>query len=118
MEHESILSTSRLLDQTKLPLQEVYVETDDYERIAVAIEKLELRGAPLIGISAAYALALSFKNISSNHKEHFEKVYKRLASTRPTAVNLFYALDRMKKIFESIADYSKTTLVHQISKES
>ena len=55
------------LDQTKLPLQEVYVTTDDYERIAVAIERLELRGAPLIGISAAFALALSFKNISTNH---------------------------------------------------
>ena len=51
------------LDQTKLPLQEVYVDTDDYERIAVAIERLELRGAPLIGISAAFALALSFKNV-------------------------------------------------------
>lgn len=94
------------LDQTKLPLQEVYIETDDYERIAIAIEKLELRGAPLIGISAAFAIALSFKNISSNHREHFEKVYKRLASTRPTAVNLFYALDRIKKVFEKIDDYS------------
>jgi methylthioribose-1-phosphate isomerase len=96
------------LDQTKLPLQEVYVTTDDYQRIAIAIEKLELRGAPLIGISAAYAIALSFKNISSNHKEHFDHVYKRLASTRPTAVNLFYALDRMKKVFHSITDNSKT----------
>lgn len=96
------------LDQTKLPLQEVYIETDDYERIAVAIEKLELRGAPLIGISAAFALALSYKNISSNHKEHFKKVYGRLASTRPTAVNLFYALDRMKKVFEGITDFSLT----------
>ena len=96
------------LDQTKLPLQEVYVGTDDYERIAVAIEKLELRGAPLIGISAAFALALAFKNVSANHKEHFNKVYKRLASTRPTAVNLFYALDRMKKVFQSITDLSKT----------
>ena len=94
------------LDQTKLPLQEVYIETDDYERIATAIERLELRGAPLIGISAAFALALSFKNISSNHKEHFLKVYKRLASTRPTAVNLFYALDRMKNVFEKIDEYS------------
>lgn len=96
------------LDQTKLPLQEVYIETDDYERIAVSIERLELRGAPLIGISAAFALALSFKKISSNYKEHFEKVYSRLASTRPTAVNLFYALDRMKKVFEKIHDDSKT----------
>lgn len=95
------------LDQTKLPLKEVYVDTDDYERIAVAIEKLELRGAPLIGISAAFAIALSFKNISSNHNENFNKIYKRLASTRPTAVNLFYALDRMKKVFESMTDHSK-----------
>lgn len=96
------------LDQTKLPLHEVYVDTDDFDRIAVGIERLELRGAPLIGISAAFAIALSFKNISSNHSEHFNKVYKRLASTRPTAVNLFYALDRMKKVFESITDHSKT----------
>ena len=103
------------LDQTKLPLKEVYVTTDDYERIAVAIERLELRGAPLIGISAAFALALSFKNISSNHSEHFNKVYKRLESTRPTAVNLFYALDRMRKVFQSITDHSKTyhTLLEQ-----
>lgn len=96
------------LDQTKLPLQEVYVTTDDYERIAIAIEKLELRGAPLIGIAAAFAIALSFKNISENHNEHFNKVYKRLASTRPTAVNLFYSLDRMKKVFDSVTDHSKS----------
>jgi len=96
------------LDQTKLPLQEFYVDTDDYERISVAIERLELRGAPLIGISAAFALALSFKNVSVNHSEHFNKVYKRLASTRPTAVNLFYALDKMKKVFQSITDHSAT----------
>lgn len=94
------------IDQTKLPLQEVYVTTDDYVRIAVAIEKLELRGAPLIGIAAAFALALSFKNKSENHIEHFNKVYKRLSSTRPTAVNLFYALDRMKKNFNGLSDYS------------
>jgi len=96
------------LDQTKLPLSEVYVDTDDYERIAIAIEKLELRGAPLIGISAAFALALSFKNVSTNQLDHFNKVYNRLASTRPTAVNLFYSLDRMKKVFQAITDFSKT----------
>ncbi len=94
------------IDQTKLPLQEVYVTTDDYERIAIAIERLELRGAPLIGIAAAFAIALSFKNISENDSEHFNKVYKRLASTRPTAVNLFYALERMEKVFSGLSDYS------------
>jgi len=94
------------IDQTKLPLQEVYITTDDYERIAIAIERLELRGAPLIGIAVAFAIALSFKNISENLIEHFNKVYKRLASTRPTAVNLFYALDRMEKVFYGLSDYS------------
>ncbi|KAB2852658.1 MAG: S-methyl-5-thioribose-1-phosphate isomerase [Ignavibacteriales bacterium] len=96
------------LDQTKLPMQEVYIKTDDYERIASAIERLELRGAPLIGISAAFTIAISFKSISADHKNHFEKVYKRLASTRPTAVNLFYALDRMKNTFENISNYADT----------
>jgi methylthioribose-1-phosphate isomerase len=89
------------LDQTKLPLVEDYIETDDYERIAVAIERLELRGAPLIGIAAAYALALALKNVpSENQEEVFEKAYQRLFRTRPTAVNLFYALNEIKKVFK------------------
>ena len=89
-----------LLDQTKLPLKETYIKTDDYERIAIAIERLEVRGAPAIGISAAYAIALSFKNFATIHKKHFEIVYERLWKTRPTAVNLFWALNRMKKLFK------------------
>lgn len=96
------------LDQTKLPLKEIYVTSDDYQRIAEAIEKLEIRGAPLIGIAAAFALALSFKIVSSNYPSHFNKVFKRLASTRPTAVNLFYALNRMKTKFDSIYVHSET----------
>lgn len=87
------------LDQTQLPFKEKYVETDDYERIAEAIEKLEVRGAPLIGIAAAYALALSIKKNSS--EDNFNKAYHRLSITRPTAVNLFFALNEMKKIFIS-----------------
>ncbi|MHB8578735.1 MAG: S-methyl-5-thioribose-1-phosphate isomerase [Ignavibacteriaceae bacterium] len=89
------------LDQTKLPLNEVYVETDDYERIAEAIERLEVRGAPAIGISAAYGLALSLKNLSTgNPAERFSLAYNRLEKTRPTAVNLFYALNEMEKVFQ------------------
>ncbi len=89
------------LDQTKLPLTETYIETESYERIAEAIEKLEVRGAPLIGISAAYAIALSFKNIpKENQEEVFNKAVKRLAETRPTAVNLFWAIEEMKNNFE------------------
>jgi methylthioribose-1-phosphate isomerase len=90
------------LDQTKLPLQEVYVRTDDYERIALAIEHLEVRGAPLIGIAAAYALALSLKKSGNeNNDADFNKAYNRLASTRPTAVNLFAALELMKSVYDS-----------------
>ncbi|MEP0862496.1 MAG: S-methyl-5-thioribose-1-phosphate isomerase [Ignavibacterium sp.] len=92
------------IDQTKLPLQENYVSTDDYSRIAEAIERLEIRGAPLIGIAAAYACALAFKNKNEKDDNFFNKVYNRLASTRPTAVNLFYALKEIEKVYSSIAD--------------
>ncbi len=88
------------LDQTKLPLEEEYVETDDYNRIAEAIERLEVRGAPLIGVSAAYALALSLKKVEpSKFETTFQQAFKRIEKTRPTAVNLFMALDEMKKVY-------------------
>ena len=98
----------RFIDQTKLPLKEMYVETDDYERIALAIERLEIRGAPAIGISAAFALAVGMKFVHDDFKNNFEKIYKRLARTRPTAVNLFWALDKQKKVFESIKNFDET----------
>lgn len=87
------------VDQTRLPLTESYVVTDNYERIAEAIEKLEIRGAPAIGIAAAYALAFSVKECASD--EIFSIAYQRLASTRPTAVNLFWALNAMKETYVS-----------------
>lgn len=104
---ELIENKLRILDQTKLPLTELYIETDDFERIAVAIERLEVRGAPAIGVTAAYALALAFKNDIKGKSDYFEKVYNRLYSTRPTAVNLFWALKRMKQVFESHKDDDK-----------
>jgi methylthioribose-1-phosphate isomerase len=101
------------LDQTKLPFQEDYIQTDDYDRISIAIEKLEIRGAPAIGIAAAYGLALSQKKSFS--KEEFEKAFKRLHSTRPTAVNLFWALNEIKTAFYSAKD-SNLTYRHLIEK--
>lgn len=88
------------LDQTKLPLIERVVETDDYEIIAQAIEKLSIRGAPAIGIAAAYALALSQKN--GHSYENFQKAYERLKKTRPTAVNLFKGLELIRSTYESL----------------
>jgi len=112
------------LDQTKLPLEECYVETDDYERIAVAIERLEVRGAPLIGIIAAYGLALAVKQ-KENSSEAFEKAFKRLESTRPTAVNLFFALNELREVYNSNRSSSnlynlllnKAKEIHQVDVE-
>ncbi len=93
----------RLINQTLLPFEEEYIITDDYKRIAEAIKRLEVRGAPAIGVAAAYAVALAFKNRRRDEKL-FDSVYKILAETRPTAVNLFFALDRMKDVFRNSAD--------------
>ncbi len=98
---EFIENKLKILDQTKLPFVEEYINTDDVERISQAIEKLEVRGAPAIGITAAYALALSIKNSTTEKiKNDFYSAVNRLRITRPTAVNLFFAIDEMKKYFE------------------
>lgn len=94
------------LDQTGLPLTEDYIATDDYEVIAKAIEDLCVRGAPAIGIAAAYAIALAFKNYNKIDDSYFNLVYCRIESTRPTAVNLFYALTKMKAVYKTLSDSS------------
>ena len=81
-----------LLDQTKLPTQETYVELTTLEEVARAIETMVVRGAPAIGITAAYGIALAAQNGTS-----LSEAQARLRRTRPTAVNLFWALDRMAK---------------------
>lgn len=92
----------RFIDQTKLPLEEVYIQTSDPEVIADAIRKLKIRGAPLIGITAAYAIAIAAIRFSklnySQFKNEIEDAIELLSSTRPTAINLFWALNRMRKI--------------------
>ena len=101
------------LDQTKLPLVEEYITTDSYERIAEAIERLEIRGAPAIGVSAAYGLAMSVKNTNSRIEETFKSAYQRLAKTRPTAVNLFWALEEIRNVY---AEYSSSSALYSILK--
>lgn len=90
-----------LIDQTKLPLEEVFIKTTDYLRIAEAIKVLSVRGAPAIGVAAAYGVALAAQSSKATEVEAFIKEINEavdvLGKTRPTAVNLFWALDRMKK---------------------
>jgi len=97
----------RFIDQTKLPHQEVYIETDDYRIVGEAIRKLEIRGAPAIGVAAAFGLALA-ANAKGNDSmralsEEFYAAFNFLSQTRPTAVNLFTALERMRRAFDQNA---------------
>jgi methylthioribose-1-phosphate isomerase len=104
----------RFIDQTRLPLEESYVLATDYEQVAEVIVTMVVRGAPAIGVSAAYGIALGAKNTKTKTAQEFapefEKICKRLAGTRPTAVNLFWAIDRMKALFAKLLS-SATPLV-------
>ena len=91
-----------LIDQTRLPNEEIYLELDDYRQLIEAIKKLRVRGAPAIGIAAAFGVCLGALQVKSKNGDEFiakvENIIKELAATRPTAVNLFWALERMRNI--------------------
>ena len=96
----------RFIDQTRLPLEESYVLATTYEQVADVIVTMVVRGAPAIGVSAAYGVALGAlrtKAVTAQEfAPEFERICARLAGTRPTAVNLFWAIDRMKRLFASL----------------
>ena len=97
----------RFIDQTKLPLEESYVLATSYEQVAEVIVTMVVRGAPAIGVSAAYGIALGAAHTkaltAAEFAPEFDKICARLAGTRPTAVNLFWAIDRMKRLFATFA---------------
>ena len=90
-----------MIDQRKLPLEEVYVDCRTEEEVARAIETMVIRGAPAIGVAAAYGAALGVLNADPTVEidREFDRIVQRLARTRPTARNLFWALDRMKRVY-------------------
>lgn len=93
-----------MIDQRKLPAQEIYVRCRTYIQVAQAIEKMVIRGAPAIGVAAAYGLVLGVMVLRAETarsiEADFERVYRRLERTRPTARNLFWALERMRATYE------------------
>src|ERR1039458_3400296 len=92
-----------MIDQTRLPLEEVYVTCRTYQEVAAAIREMVIRGAPAIGVAAAMGVALGALHPEGADLDgHMEAVCKTLAGTRPTAVNLFWAIDRMKKLYASV----------------
>ncbi|MGA2570778.1 MAG: S-methyl-5-thioribose-1-phosphate isomerase [Terracidiphilus sp.] len=96
----------RFIDQTKLPLEESYVLAQTAEEVADVIVTMVVRGAPAIGVSAAYGVALGARNTraktAAEFAPEFERICARLAATRPTAVNLFWAIDRMRSLFAKL----------------
>ena len=87
-----------MIDQTRLPVEEVYVTCKTYEDVAAHIRAMTIRGAPAIGVAAAMGVALGYAQGAD-----FEAVCQTLGATRPTAVNLFWAIGRMRALYASMA---------------
>ncbi|MBS1859115.1 MAG: S-methyl-5-thioribose-1-phosphate isomerase [Acidobacteria bacterium] len=92
-----------MIDQTRLPLHEEYVTCRTYEEVARAIKDMIIRGAPAIGVAAAMGVALGVEQADARDLDaRFAAICETLAKTRPTAVNLFWAIDRMKRLYASL----------------
>src|SRR5579863_2562561 len=87
-----------MIDQTRLPREEIYVTCRSYVEVANAIRSMVIRGAPAIGVAAAMGVALGVLRSS----DPFAQICDTLARTRPTAVNLFWGIDRMRRLYESL----------------
>ncbi len=111
-----------LLDQTRLPLKTEYLRITNYRDVAQAIRKLKVRGAPAIGIAAAYGVCLGANEIAENDMAVFSEkmkiVIRELAETRPTAVNLFWALERMDNVLKENTSKSIEEIKKALLKEA
>ncbi len=94
----------RMIDQTRLPAEEVYRTCRDYREVAEAIRSMVIRGAPAIGVAAAMGVALGIQQSCARSvaelRVEFETIAETISKTRPTAVNLFWAVERMRAVFE------------------
>ncbi|MCC6590265.1 MAG: S-methyl-5-thioribose-1-phosphate isomerase [Bryobacterales bacterium] len=102
-----------MIDQTKLPRETVYVTCRTYQEVAHAIVTMIIRGAPAIGVAAAMGVALGVR--AGND---IDTVCKTLAATRPTAVNLFWAIDRMKKLYHSLKGATAGAVADRLEAEA
>lgn len=92
-----------MIDQTKLPRETVFVTCKNYNEVAEAIRSMVIRGAPAIGVAAAMGVAIGVEQATeANLDAEFAVICDTLAGTRPTAVNLFWAIDRMKRLYKGL----------------
>src|SRR5215469_13303754 len=111
----------RFIDQTKLPTEEVYVNCRTYQEVAAAIRDMIVRGAPAIGVAAAMGVALGIQQSSAKDpqslRREFDQISTVISETRPTAVNLFWAIRRMREKLDSLTGRPlpeiKSALVHE-----
>ena len=98
----------RFIDQRKLPTDETYVVATTYEEVAEAIRNMTVRGAPAIGVAAAMGIALGVRDADGDHlselRREFQQICETIGETRPTAVNLFWAIRRMERRFEEASE--------------
>jgi len=107
-----------MIDQRLLPTREVYRVYTDYRGVAHAIKSMVIRGAPAIGVAAAFGIAVGMARQSRNPAARFERICATLAATRPTAVNLFWAIERMRRTFAGVRDQSPARIASVLRDEA
>ncbi len=112
-----------MLDQRLLPAEETWLEMSTYEEVADGIRNMVIRGAPAIGIAAAYGVALAARKLAGEvgrgeFADKLQVVYEHLSQTRPTAVNLFWALERMERCVDEAGDLTAEALVTRLFEEA
>jgi methylthioribose-1-phosphate isomerase len=114
--------TLRMIDQTRLPEEFVEIDCESVEQVWDAIKRLSVRGAPAIGVSAAYGTVIGLQRETNASRAEFDQkidaVTDYLASSRPTAVNLFWALERMKKVAAGMPDAPPGDVVARLLDEA
>jgi len=111
-----------LLDQRELPFKEVYIGCRDHDQVAKAIKDMVVRGAPAIGVTAAYGVVLAALEYKKKDKDgllaYLRQAIETLSGTRPTAVNLFWALDRMGEVMEKNIDKDTGGIIKALTEEA
>jgi methylthioribose-1-phosphate isomerase len=108
-----------MIDQTRLPREQVFLTCTDYRQVADAIRSMIIRGAPAIGVAAAMGVALGvLKTDPGEFHSQFDAICDTLAATRPTAVNLFWAIDRMKRVYDGVRGQGIETVRETLVREA
>src|SRR6266446_4316758 len=106
-------------DQRLLPTREVYRTYRDYRGVARAIKEMVIRGAPAIGVAAAMGIALGARQLKKiDRPEEFERLCQVFAATRPTAVNLFWAIERMRGVYNRTHGDGRDAVCDRLEREA